>query len=169
MTSIPVSELDLPPFKAFDKGWFLLSAGDFAAGKWNCMTVSWGFFGTMWGKPVAQVVVRPQRYTREFLDSGDSFTLSQFGPECRKALSLLGSKSGRDGDKVAESGLTPVAASEVRAPVFAEADLTLECRILFKQEMAREAFVDRTILGDCYPTDDRHIVYIGEVVAAHRR
>ena len=168
MTPLPVSSLSLPSFTTFDKDWFLLSAGDFASGKWNCMTISWGFLGTMWSKPVAQIVVRPQRYTREFLDAGDSFTLTQFAPEYKKALALLGSKSGRDSDKVAESGLTPIAASLVAAPVFAEASLALECRILFRQEMSREAFLSPALLADNYPSDDRHIVYIGEVVSVQK-
>ncbi|MGI6494907.1 MAG: flavin reductase family protein [Kiritimatiellia bacterium] len=169
MRPIAIPDLSLKPFDTFNQGWYLLAAGDFAAGAWNCMTVSWGFLGTMWNKPVAQIVVRPQRHTREFLDRHPTFTLSQFGPEHRKALAVLGSKSGRDGDKVAEAGLTPVAASAVPAPTFAEAAQVFECRILFRQEMARDAFLEPSILAECYPGDDRHIAYIGEVVAAARR
>ena len=165
MKKIPIASLSLQPFTAFDKDWFLLSAGDFAAGKWNCMTISWGFLGTMWNKPVAQVVVRPQRYTREFMDGSGVFTLSMFDESQRSALTLLGRKSGRDCDKVKESGLTPVAASSVAAPAFAEAKLVLECRILFRQQMSRDAFLDKSILSGNYPTDDRHFAYIGEVVA----
>lgn len=166
MKSIPLAGLSLKPFTTFDKDWFLLSAGDFASGKWNCMTISWGFLGTMWNKPVAQVVVRPQRYTREFMDGFDTFTISQFPASCRKALSILGSRSGRDGDKVGDAGLTPIASSKVAAPTFAEATLALECRILFRQQMSKDAFVEKSILNDCYPADDRHVIYIGEVLNA---
>ena len=169
MSTIPLTDITLPSFTAFDKGWFLVTAGDFASGRFNTMTVSWGFLGTMWSKPVAQVVIRPQRYTREFLDEFDTFTVSAFPESLRPALAQLGSKSGRDGDKIAEAGLHPVAATTVAAPTFAEATLTLECRKLFRQEMKDESFLDRAILPKWYPTHDLHIVYIGEVLAATKR
>lgn len=167
MKTIQPTELLCKSFSIFDKDWFLVSAGDYSSGRWNCMTISWGFLGTMWGKPVAQIVVRPQRYTREFLDTDDSFTLCAFPETYRDALKLLGVRSGRDGDKVAAAGLVPCSASVVRAPLFQEASLAIECRTLFRQEMSREAFLDESILKTMYPSDDRHIVYIGEVVAVH--
>ena len=77
MNKVEPSEFVARTFAQFDKGWFLLTGGDFAA-KWNTMTVSWGFAGTMWGKPVVAVVVRPTRYTREVLDARAEFTLSAF-------------------------------------------------------------------------------------------
>ena len=165
--TIQPAALSLHPFTAFDKGWMVLSAGDYQAGDWNCMTVSWGFVGTMWNLPVAQTVVRPQRYTREFLDKHDTFTLCAFPDSCRKALQILGSKSGRDGDKVAESGLRPVASTVVAAPSFAEAELVIECRKIFRQPMTPEAMLDPRA-GGAYPTRDYHVIYIGEVVAVRR-
>ena len=165
LKSLPLSELSLNPFTAFDKKWMVLSAGDFAAGKTNCMTVSLGFIGTMWNLPVAQVVVRPQRYTREFLDRYDSFTLCSFPETYRPALKILGSKTGRNFDKVAESGLRPVASSVVAAPSFAEADFVLECRKLFCQPMTAESLLDPRAIA-AYPGKDYHIIYIGEVLAA---
>ena len=91
--------------------WLLLTSGDFAAGHFNAMTVAWGSLGVMWGKPFAQVVVRPVRYTYEFMERYDTFTLCAFAKAHRSQLSLLGSRSGRDGNKIAASGLTPVASS----------------------------------------------------------
>ena len=88
MNSVEPSEFVARPFAQFDKGWFLLTGGDFSA-KWNTMTVSWGFAGTMWGRPVVAVVVRPTRYTREFLDARAEFTLSAFPERYRKALKKL--------------------------------------------------------------------------------
>lgn len=166
LEKIHPSSLSLHPFTAFDKRWMVLSAGDFASNDWNCMTVSWGFIGTMWNLPVVQTVVRPQRYTREFLDKFETFTLCSFPDKYRHALNILGTKSGRDGDKVAESGLSPVASSIVAAPSFAEADLVLECRKIFRQPMTPEALLDPRAAVS-YPTNDYHIIYIGEVVAAH--
>ncbi len=165
MKTIDLSTWTAKPFAQFDKGWFLLTGGDFAT-KWNTMTVSWGFAGTMWGKPVVTVVVRPGRYTREFLDANPEFTLSAFPETCKKALTILGSKSGRDVDKVALSGLTPVAAERVKAPTFAEANLVLECRALYRQPMTRDSFLDAAPFEQWYDSaDDLHIAYIAEVLA----
>ncbi len=165
MKTIDISSWMARPFAQFDKGWFLLTAGDFAA-KWNTMTVSWGFAGTMWGKPVVAVVVRPGRYTREFLDANPEFTLSAFPESCKKALTILGTKSGRDCDKVALSGLTPVAAELVKAPTFAEANLVLECRALYRQPMSQVFFLDHMPFEKWYDSaDDLHIVYVSEVLA----
>jgi flavin reductase (DIM6/NTAB) family NADH-FMN oxidoreductase RutF len=146
------------------KQWMLLTAGDFAAGKFNTMTVGWGSLGTMWERPFAQVVLRPSRHTREYMEQYDSFTLCAFPDKHRKALQLLGTRSGRDGDKIAESHLTPVASSAVAAPCFAEAELVLECRKLYWQDMEPANFLDPAI-GKNYPKKDYHRIYFGEIVA----
>lgn len=144
--------------------WLLLTAGDFAAGTYNAMTVGWGSFGTMWGKPFAQVVVRPGRHTRAFMDAHATFTLCAFPERCRPALQLLGTRSGRDGDKIAASGLTPVAALQVAAPAFAEAELVVECRKIYWQDMQAANFLDPGI-DKQYPHQDYHRIYFGEIVA----
>ena len=167
LKTINISDLTLSPFTAFDKRWMVLSAGDFAKCDWNSMTVSWGFIGTMWNKPAVQIVVRPQRHTREFLDKYEAFTLCSFPEKYRPALQILGSKSGRNCDKVAESGLRPTAASAVAAPIFEEADLVLECRKLFRQTTSGESLLDPS-LNAMYPENDYHVFYIGEVVAVRK-
>ena len=125
---IVFDDFNANPFHLFNRQWFLLTAGDFASGKFNTMTVSWGYIGFMWGFPSAIVAVRPQRHTLGFIRGCDSFTLTAFGEGYRAALQLCGSKSGRDLDKIAAAGLTPEAAVQVKAPVFREAELVLECR-----------------------------------------
>jgi flavin reductase (DIM6/NTAB) family NADH-FMN oxidoreductase RutF len=144
--------------------WMLLTAGDFAAGHYNTMTVGWGSLGTMWGKPFAQVVVRPGRYTLEFLEQYDTFTLCAFPEQYRDALQLLGSCSGRDHDKIVESGLTPEASAAVAAPCFAEAELVVECRKMYWQDMDSQNFLDPAIAKN-YPQKDYHRIYFGEIVA----
>ena len=104
------------PCGLFDDQWLLLTSGDFAARDYNCMTISWGSLGTMWDRPFVQTVVRPQRYTYQFMEKYSSFTLCAFPKKYRSALALLGAKSGRDGNKLAEAGLTPMAATVVAAP-----------------------------------------------------
>ena len=127
MQPIAVDDLLLPGFRAWRRDGFLLAAGDFAAGTYNCMTVGWGGIGCLWDRPVALVAVKPTRHTFDFLERFPSFTLNHFTPEFRKALLYLGTRSGREGDKLAASGLTPIASTVVAAPTFAETDLVLEC------------------------------------------
>ena len=168
MNKVETFEFVARTFAQFDKGWFLLTGGDFSA-KWNTMTVSWGFAGTMWGKPVVAVVVRPTRYTREFLDARAEFTLSAFPEKYRKALTICGTKSGRDCDKMALTGLTPVASEMVKPPTFKEANLVLECRTLYRQPMTEASFIDRAPFEKWYSSaDDLHIMYIAEVLSVRQ-
>lgn len=77
----------------WDKQWLLLTAGDFATGHSNTMTIGWGSLGTMWGRPFAQVVMRPVRYTFQFMERYDTFTLCAFAQDYRRALNLLGTRT----------------------------------------------------------------------------
>jgi flavin reductase (DIM6/NTAB) family NADH-FMN oxidoreductase RutF len=161
---IPIEDFTVRPHHLWAEQWMLLTAGEFAQGKFNTMTVAWGSFGTMWHKPFAQIVVRPGRYTHAFTEEFDSFTLSAFPEQYRKAITLLGTKSGRDGDKIADAGLTPVASNAVAAPGFDEAELVVECRKLYRQVMDPAGFIDAEIDSN-YPEKDYHTIYFGEIVA----
>lgn len=161
---IAIKEFSVPLFETFNDNWMLLTAGTMGTGNFNTMTVSWGCLGVLWNKPIAIAFVRPQRHTYRFMESSPDFTLTAFPPECHDALLLLGTKSGRDGDKVAESGLTPVASGKVASPCFAEAKLVVECRKIYRDDLKPEFFLDPAIEGN-YPTKDYHRIYLGEVVA----
>ena len=126
-------------FEKFDKQWALLTAGN--SDSFNMMTISWGGLGTRWSKPVATVYVRTSRYTHDFMDREDYFTISFFPEEYKKALGVLGSKSGREMDKMKDSTLTPKALD--KSITFEEAEVTLVCRKLFRQELS----VDNIELG----------------------
>ncbi len=160
---IKVSEISENPVDMIGKKWMLISAG--TADKFNMMTASWGGIGFMWNVPVAFAVIRPNRYTYEFVENRDTLTLSFFGEECRKALSLCGSKSGRDTDKVRESGLTPWFC-ESGAPAFEEAQTVLECRKLYSQMMTPEAFIDKFIIDKWYGDGNFHRLYALEIINA---
>ena len=162
---IPPDKLLMRPVDDFNKRWFLLTAGDFAQKCYNTMTVSWGSVGVLWNKPVVQVFARPQRLTREFLDAYPTFTLTLFRNALHPALQLLGTKSGRDGDKIAASGLTPVASSCVAAPTFAEAELVIECKKLFAQKLDPASFEDPALIAANYSAKDFHTFYFGEILA----
>ena len=164
LIDIPFDRFALSPLSALDKGWFLLSAGDLAAGDWNCMTVSWGAFGVIWGRPMAMVVVRPSRFTHGFTERHDSFTLAAFPESLRPALEYCGSHSGRDGDKAKACGITPVAARGVKAPAFAEAELVVECRKTYAEQLEPGHFLADWIEAN-YPNKDYHTMYFGEIVA----
>ena len=163
MVEIDVTRLSVDAVDLWMNRWLLLTAGTYD--DCNMMTVAWGSIGCMWSKPFAQVVVRPQRHTRKYMDQLDSFTLCAFPEKYRKDLQTLGTLSGRDGDKLSRTGLTLTASRSVSAPSYNEANLILECRIIYCQDMDPGGFIDKTI-QDNYPEDDYHRIYYGEILAA---
>ncbi len=163
-STVPLDELILRSLHVWDQRWFLLTAGDHATGDYNTMTVSWGSFGTVWNRPFAQALVRHGRHTYGFMERYDTFTLSSFPERHREALRTLGALSGRDGDKIAQVGLTPEASQRVAAPCFAEADLVIECRKIYWQDLDPTHFLDPAIERN-YPEGDYHRIYFGEIVA----
>ncbi len=146
-------------FSQFDKKWALLTAGN--KDSFNTMTISWGGAGTLWSKPVVTTYVRTSRLTHDFMDREDYFTISFFPEEYKKTLAVLGSKSGRDMDKMKESGLTPKTVNN--SMTFEEAEVTLVCRKLFKQRLEPANIIDPTAKA-FYDGDAEHDMYIGEVV-----
>jgi flavin reductase (DIM6/NTAB) family NADH-FMN oxidoreductase RutF len=164
LRDIPLHEFSPDIFQLFDDRWFLLTAGDFQEGSFNTMTVSWGSLGIMWNKPIAHVVVRPSRHTWRFIEQYESFTLCAFPDRYHDALSLLGTRSGRDGDKIAAAGLIPCPASRVLAPAFEEADLVIECRKIYWHDFDPARFLDPSIERN-YPGSDYHRSYYGEILA----
>lgn len=153
--------------------WLLLAAGDFKPGQakgafklkpYNAMTISWASVGQIWNKPFFQIVVRPSRYTYGLLEKHDGFTLSVFPAALKPALNLLGSRSGRDGDKIAASGLHPIASKLVSAPSFEEAELVVECRKIYWQDIDPRHFLDPSV-EEHYPKSDYHRLYFGEILA----
>lgn len=156
---IKPEEIKDNPFKLIGKDWMLVTAGN----KDNCntMTASWGAVGIMWGKPSITCYVRQSRYTKEFLDREDYFTISVFGEEYRKALSLCGSVSGRDKDKIKEACLTVCETGESVA--FEEARLIIVCKKEYAQYMGPENFTNRENDERWYGDKDYHTMYIGSV------
>ena len=154
-------------FEAIGDKWMLVTptANDTAkAPGFNTMTASWGGMGIMWGKPVASCVIRPVRYTYEFMEAADYFTLAFFPEKYRQALNILGTKSGRDGDKVKESGITPdiLPFENKQIYAFKEADTILLCRKIYYQDINPDNFIDKD-LNKNYPEKDYHRMYFGEI------
>ena len=150
-------------FELIADRWMLVTAGTPAG--FNTMTASWGCLGELWSRDVCIVFVRPQRYTREFMEKSPGFTLSFFGAEQRASLEFCGTHSGRDVDKMAETGLEPF---ELETPAgslvgFTQAELIVAARKIYAQDIARDLFVDLSIPGEIYPGGDFHRIYVGEI------
>ena len=146
-------------FSTFDQVWALVTAG--TPDSFNTMTISWGGMGTIWNKPVATVYIRSTRYTHEFIDANEYFTISFYPDEYKEKLSVLGSKSGREMDKMHDSGLTPKFFD--KGITFEEAKYTLVCRKLFKQQLAVEN-IPEDVVNTYYLKEAPHDMYIAEVV-----
>lgn len=139
----------------------LVSATD-KDGKTNAMTASWGGLGVLWGKKVAFVFIRPQRYTKKFVDYAENFSLSFFEESYKPMLGYMGKVSGKNEDKIKKSGLT--VQYKDGAPVFKEASLTLICRKMYRQTLEEDCFIDKTNIGKWYPQKDYHDMYVAEIV-----
>jgi len=163
LQEIPIGKLKVSPFTLWDTNWFLLTSGDFKKGSYNAMTVAWGSIGNMWSLPIAMVVVRPTRYTYGFINTYQTFTLCVFQEKYRKALNLLGTKSGRDGDKINEAGLTPTESDRVDAPTYKEADLSIECKKIYFNDFNPKHFLDERI-EKRYALKDYHRMVFGEIL-----
>lgn len=149
-------------FRIIGKEWMLVTAGP--PEQFNTMTASWGGLGELWNRQVCFTFVRPQRYTFQFMEKAAYFTLSFFPETYRSALSYCGSHSGRNVDKMAATGLTPLPAPHATV-TFAEARLALICHKLYAQDLTGEAFIVPAVRDEVYPQRDFHRVYIGEIVA----
>ena len=158
---IDAESYQFKPFMKIGEEWMLITAGD--EDRHNAMTASWGGIGYLWGKCVSFIFVRPQRYTLEFIENSEYFSLSFFGDnQCRKELEFFGTKSGRDFDKPKETGLTPVL--DEKAPYYEEAELVFICKKLYRQDLIEGVFLDKTIPDVCYPNKDYHRLFVGEIV-----
>ena len=140
--------------------WMLISAG--TPQQYNMMTASWGMMGVLWGKPVAEIFIRPSRYTLNFVEQQDTFALCVF-PEALKnpVHGVCGSKSGRDVDKQKEAGLTPI--FDQGTVYFEEAELVFICRKIYVDNIRSENFIDSEIEQKWYD-NDHHRLFIGEIV-----
>ncbi|MPM51522.1 hypothetical protein SDC9_98271 [bioreactor metagenome] len=165
---ISVYELQQNFFKEFDKNWALLCSGS-TQKDFNVMTVSWGNVGILWNKPIATCFVRPHRHTFNFIDETDNFTLNFFSDEKYKSmLSLCGSQSGRDIDKIKESGLTSFYTLNSNMG-FTEAQLILDCKVLYKDWLREDSFLQTDIISKNYPLKDFHKFFIGEILNAYQK
>ena len=164
-THIRPEQLGGNVFEEIGKKWMLITAG--TENGYNTMTASWGAMGVMWNKPVAIAFIRPQRYTKEFVDREPLFTSSFFPETYRAALNFCGKHSGRDFDKAKVTGLTPVFGPD-GGVYFSEAETVLLCRKLYVGQIRQEGFIVPELLAN-YPAQDYHAVYFGEILDVLRK
>lgn len=159
---IKPEELSGNPFQLIGKDWMLVTAKK--EDQINTMTASWGGMGVMWNKNVAVTVLRPQRYTKEFIDASDRFSLSFYDDSYKKDMTYVGRVSGREEpDKISKTSLTPAQIDGV--PYFEEANMIFICKKLFVQEMDANGFVEgcEEINTANYQNKDYHFMYVAEI------
>ena len=155
-----IKHVSLEVFQIFSKDTPLLTAGSRSV--FNTMTIGWGGLGYLWRWPVCTVYVRPSRYTKEFMDRYDTFSVSVLGDEWKEQKALCGTKSGRDMDKLRACGLS-VGFGDLETPYILESRLVMICRKLYYQDFDKALFLDDKIALS-YPEDDYHRMYVGEVM-----
>ncbi len=165
-----LSTLNADIFSLFDKDWALLTAGTLEDG-YNAMTISWGQLGSLWGvagkaRKIVTVFVKPVRYTFEFMEKSEIFTVSWLPGEFKRDLGILGSKSGRDGDKLALTRLVPKAVAG--GVGYEQASLTLACRKIYSDKLDRER-IPADVVQAFYLDEEPHHLYIGEIVHMERQ
>ena len=154
---INAQKIDKNLIDAIANEWMLITAGDKSG--YNMMTASWGFMGEMWGNDTAIAMIRPQRYTMDFVDKNDYYSLSFYGNN-KDIHKVCGRMSGRDVDKTAKTGLTPVFSDNT--VYFEEANLVLICKKQYVGELKEEEFIDKDPLK-CYENKDFHKMIFGKI------
>lgn len=154
------------PFKLIGDDWFLFTAGN--EENYNTMTASWGSMGIFWHKPFVTCFIRPTRHTFSFIEESDIFSLSFFNEEYRDVLKLCGSKSGRDTDKVGDTGITPVLLKE-GGICFEEARLVFECQKIYFDDLKPIFMLPDGIDDKIYPNKDYHRMYFGEIIGVYTK
>ncbi|MDI9540226.1 MAG: flavin reductase family protein [Bacillota bacterium] len=147
------------PFEKFYQHWALVTAGN--KDSFNTMTVAWGSMGTLWSRPIVTIYIKPCRYTYNFLNENDYFTVSFYDEKYKKEMSVLGTNSGRDTDKVAMTSLTPVEVNNSMS--FEEAECTIVLKKIYYQDMDIKQMPE-AVIKRYYSEEAPHRMYIGEVI-----
>ena len=163
--TIEPKEITRNPFTLIGDDWMLVTAEK--DGKANTMTASWGGVGILWGKTVATIYIRPQRYTKRFMDESGRFTMTYFDfDKYGKALGYMGSRSGEtEPDKIKNAGLT---LTEIDGqPTYEEGKYVIICKTFFRQQLDPENFIDLEVRDVSFPDKDYSVMYIAEIEAAY--
>lgn len=157
--NIDLKDFTCNPFELVGKQWLLITAGD--ENKYNTMTASWGSFGVLWNKNIANIYVRPQRYTYDFIENSEYFTLSFLPEQHKDILTFCGRNSGKEVDKIKECGLETI--HNNNGIYFEQSELVFICKKLYYTDINPNNFIDLE-LDKNYPNKDYHRHYVGEIV-----
>ena len=157
---LPFDLVEFNPFTKIGKEWALVTAGN--KEKANTMTVSWGGAGVLWGKNVAFIFVRDSRYTKEFIDANEFFSITFLSGQYRDALNYCGSHSGRDEEKFAAAGLT--LATRHNIPYVDEGNFVLLCEKMSATRITEDSFLLPEIKEKWYKDGDMHTMYVAEII-----
>lgn len=160
---IDIKNVSFKPFELIGTQWMLITAGSLE--NYNTMTASWGGVGIMWNQPVITTYIRPQRYTKEFIDKEKYFTVSFYDEKFKPQLQLCGTKSGREINKTKETGFTPKIFGESVA--FEQAKTVLVCEKQYVQQINPQGFLNSKIIDTSYPNEDFHFMYISKIVETY--
>ncbi|HLO60790.1 MAG TPA: flavin reductase family protein [Bacteroidales bacterium] len=158
--SVNPEELKDNFFNLINNEWMLITAGEID--HFNTMTANWGTIGVLWNRLVAICFIRPQRYTYEFVERSEIFTMSFFPDDFKEALNYCGSHSGRSVDKIAKTGLTPIETPDGSVS-FEQSRIVFECRKLYTDFIKEENFLATGLVNKHYGKKDFHKFFIAEI------
>ena len=159
LQKVDIKEITDNTVKLFNDDWGVVTAGD--GETFNPMTISWGGLGVLWGYPVATIYIRNTRYTYQFLEDGNYFTICVFDENYRETTQYWGTVSGRDEDKIQKSKLTPVK-TDLGNLYFEEARLVIECEKIYADELSKDKILDEKAQG--FYAEDYHVMFVGKII-----
>jgi flavin reductase (DIM6/NTAB) family NADH-FMN oxidoreductase RutF len=135
-------------------------------GACNVMAIGWGFMGVFWGMPVFLVAVRHSRFTHEFIEESDEFSVNVPGEGLEKTVTYCGEVSGKEHDKFKECKLSLMKGKKVNVPTIKECKIHYECKVVHKLEV-RPGKVPADVKKLFYPRDDYHTLYFGKILTVY--
>jgi len=153
-------------FKIIEDEWMLITAG--SINSYNTMTANWGFMGILWYKPIAVCFIRPQRFTLNFVEKNEYYTLSFFEEKYRNILKFCGSNSGRNCNKAKETGLIPIS-TELGNVTFSQAQMVLECKKIYADNIRENNLIEKELNSEIYPSKDFHRFFFGEIINVYKK
>lgn len=128
-------------------------------GKSNIITVAWA--GTVCtNPPMVSISVRPSRYSYQILEETGEFVINLTNESLVKACDYCGVVSGRDVDKFAKTGLTPIPMEHVHAMGIDESPVNMECKITEKRELGSHTMFIAEVVG--VTVDDQYMDETGK-------
>jgi flavin reductase (DIM6/NTAB) family NADH-FMN oxidoreductase RutF len=128
----------------------------------NVMTIGWGLVGRLWREPVYMVAVRPSRYTYEFIEATQEFSVNIPAEGMEDTVAYCGQVSGRDSDKFRERGLTALSGKTVKSPIIKECIGHIECQVIGTSTVRPER-ISSSVQQSCYSAGDYHTLYYGRI------